>query len=357
MNPKKPVAEKSQNNDVLAAILTGKKFRIVRHGIFLLFFALQLFNSNEQKDFKGIYQIYANIIFIATLIASFYINMYILIPKTLYRKKYSAYLLYLILTVLGVFIILITFSDWIFAPYKLKPDDGNSLLTKTLLTISFLILFILPSTALKVFQRWIADSNRIYELEKRAMESELKALKNQINPHFLFNMLNNVNVLIATDPVKAQSVVHKLSGFLRYYLYENVDDFVFLPVEVNFINDYLNIEKLRRDDFAFKIVNRFSRTSGIKVPSNLLMTFVENAVKHGSNPGSSQRIRISVSTTKTHFVFTCVNGKPDNPRVSKLLGVGLNNVSRRLDLQYAGRHDLEINDLKTVYKVSLKLPI
>jgi two-component system, LytTR family, sensor kinase len=346
-----------QNKDFLLSILTARKFRIIRHGLFLLLFALLFIGSLGQKDYKGVYQVLVNGIFAVSMVMCFYINMYVLIPKTLYIYKYTRYLLYLIILVTATFAILLFVGEWLFAPFRLKPIDGVSIYVRALVSVLFLVFLILPSTALKVFQRWVADSGRIHELERMAMTSELKALKNQINPHFLFNMLNNVNVLISTDPEKAQFVIHQLSGFLRYYLYENSDDAVFLPVEINFITDFLNIEKLRRDDFDFKIVNRSLPTSGIKVPSNLLMTFVENAIKHGANPGGYHRIRIAITATDSHIIFSALNSKPRVQRISRVPGLGLANALRRLDLQYQGRHRLEVQDLNAVYKVTLKLPL
>src|SRR6202000_1449787 len=117
--------------------------------------------------------------------------------------------------------------------------------------LSFPVLLLLPSTAFRLFQRSILDNQRIAELERISMQSELQQLKNQINPHFLFNMLNNVNVLTQQDPEKASQVLMKLSDLLRYQLYDSSREKVLLTADIRFLTDFLNLEKIRRDNFDF----------------------------------------------------------------------------------------------------------
>jgi len=353
------MATDSKNYDFFLALLTGKKYRIIRHALLMILFAMLFVADVKQNlEFKGKYQIVGKLIPTALLIGCFYINMYVLIPRTIYLSKHTRYVLYLVLLIVCAFVFLKASQVLLLEKYRLKPvEEKAGFISTILIGTIFMILVLLPSTALKVFQRWVDDNSRINELEKRALESELKALKNQINPHFLFNMLNNVNVLIMADPVKAQLVMQKLSDFLRYYLYENADDAVFLNVDIKFLTEYLNIEKLRKDDFEFKIVSRYPITKGVKIPSNMLMTFVENAVKHGANPGGSQRIRIAISLIGSHIKFECTNSRPAPGRVDSRPGLGLANVIRRLELEYRGEHILKLYDLKTVYKVELQIPL
>ena len=121
------------------------------------------------------------------------------------------------------------------------------------------------------------DTQLINELERSKTLTELEQLKNQINPHFLFNMLNNANVLTKKDPEKASQVLMKLSDLLRYQLYDSSRDKVLLTSDIHFLEDFLNLEKVRRDNFDY-MISKEGNLSGVFIPPLLFISFVENAV-------------------------------------------------------------------------------
>lgn len=150
------------------------------------------------------------------------------------------------------------------------------------------------STAVRLFQRWVFDSCRINEMEKRRLQSELDQLKNQINPHFLFNMLNNASVLTHKDPEKASQVLMKLSDLLRYQLYDSMRDKVLLTSDIHFLTNLLELEKIRRDRFEY-MVSREGNISSIMIPPFLFVIFVENAVKHNLDAYNASFVQLFFS--------------------------------------------------------------
>jgi LytS/YehU family sensor histidine kinase len=215
----------------------------------------------------------------------------------------------------------------------------------------------------KLLQRWTKDSERMAELSNITLNMELNELRNQINPHFLFNMLNNVKALIRNDPEKATTVIMKLSEFLRYQLYENTEEKTALVGELNFISNFLNLEKIRRDNLSIGIDNKTDvRSAGaVFIPPNLFTTFVENAVKHSINiSGKEAWIRISIAIEDRSLHFMCSNSKDaiaSVPTDKKSSGLGLANIKRRLELLYQDKYTLKINATDATYTVNLIIPV
>lgn len=224
------------------------------------------------------------------------------------------------------------------------------------------IPIIMTTTTVKLLQKWIKDNQRINELSNLTMQMELNELRNQINPHFLFNMLNNVKALIRTDPAKASVVIVKLSEFLRYQLYENSAEKTLLTSEIDFLSNFLNLEKIRRENFTFdiqtKAENRTINTTFI--PPNLFTTFVENAVKHSVDINSKESyVKINITIEGHNLYFECINSRDPGYLISdkKNSGLGLANITRRLELLYNDSFDLKITSEPKEYTVHLKIPV
>ncbi|MGJ1366211.1 sensor histidine kinase [Sphingobacterium spiritivorum] len=191
---------------------------------------------------------------------------------------------------------------------------------------------------------------------------ELNELKNQINPHFLFNMLNNIKALTRSNPEAASVVIMKLSEFLRYQLYENNEDKTLLVSEINFLSNFVNLEKIRRDSLSITIQNDVDPKilNSIFIPPNLFTTFVENAVKHSvSVEDTDAYIRIQITLENGRLQFNCKNSKTadyHNPD-KKNSGLGLNNIKRRLKLLYDRQYQLDISSSDREYIVNLSIPV
>jgi LytS/YehU family sensor histidine kinase len=240
--------------------------------------------------------------------------------------------------------------------------------SKTLKTVSdyiastiFLIPIILASSTARLMQKWIRDMERFNELDKLTVDMELAALKNQINPHFLFNMLNNVNVLIKKDPDKASIIILKLSDFLRHQLYENNAPTTSLVAEIKFLFNFLNLEKIRRDNFNFSINCETSESNqaGIFIAPNLFTTFVENAIKHSIDlSGNRSFVTINIKTEHNMLFFKCTNSQNVYEKIAdkKCSGLGMSNIKRRLMLLYDDNYSLTTENLTDTFNLKLIIP-
>ncbi|MDR1342657.1 MAG: histidine kinase [Prevotellaceae bacterium] len=346
-------------NNLLIDFIVNPSKRVYRHLLLVLFFGLLLLsNVPFPRDTEAV-----EIAFITGMIlfcvGVIYFNLYVLAPRLLFKNKYGQYFLSVLLIMAGsfVFTIFILMKVEAFHPEIQNEELSLRNILQGVLSFAFLFgMLIAASTAIKLFQRWIKDRLRIFELEKNTMQSELELLKNQITPHFLFNTLNNTNVLISTEPEKASDVVMTLSALLRYQLYESARESVLLSSDIRFLKDFLDLEKVRRDDFEYAIT--VNGNSNILIPPLLFIPFVENAVKHSADCRQVTFVTLDFVVGERDLDFACVNSKPaDSAKKSAGGGLGLANIRRRLDLLYEGRATLQISETDDIYKVSLNIKL
>ena len=196
------------------------------------------------------------------------------------------------------------------------------------------------------------------ELERQAAESELQALRSQIQPHFLFNMLNSINVLVHIDPEKASYTLVKLSDFLRHLLYQSHEERVFLSSELRFLTDYLSLEAMRRDDFTYELTYDEKNLQGIQIPPNILLILAENAVKHSTDSFAPTYIYMKCENKESWLHFSVRNSVPLQPNSQqKFSGIGLPNLRRRLELLYGDHFELSQEALAQEYIVTLALQL
>lgn len=203
---------------------------------------------------------------------------------------------------------------------------------------------------------WFEEIKLKEELANRNFETELALIKSQINPHFLFNTINNIDVLISKDAAKASLYLNKLSGILRYMVYETKNEKIALAKELDYIEKYLELQKIRTvnpDYINFQVAGELQN---LIVAPMILFPFIENAFKHTENKKSSNAIRIRVSIEKDKLVFECENSY-QKMAVEKqdFGGIGNELIRKRLMLTYPKKHKLEIADTEGVYKVKLTL--
>jgi len=325
------------SENVLFRFLISPDRRIFRHLLLIVFIGTVLYNSTSE--------IASPIITFIYFITLFYINMYLLVPKLLFRNKNIEYCL----AVISI-IIVVAICGYFFNPF----DKGHGL---NIPLFSFLtVLLLAASSSIKLFQKGMMDKQLIYELKQSKTSAELEQLKNQINPHFLFNMLNNANVLTKKDPEKASQVLMKLSDLLRYQLYDSARDKVLLTSDIHFLEDFLNLEKVRRDSFDF-LISKEGDLSGVQIPPLLFISFVENAVKHNNDATKSSFINLYFDVRNNELFFKCINSKPMLKSVNNTGGLGLTNVKRRLELLFPATHSLTIEDDSERYCVTLTIKI
>lgn len=349
-------------NNLFLQFLIADRFRIYRHIVacssLLLFFTL----SRQWGDYEGMIDHWAWIEKWLGITATFYLNMYVLIPRFFFKGKLATYITLLTLWVLfmlvsSYYLNFILWKDYIIGK-EIKITSEIPISVILFPTLVYVVPFIMTSTLIKIFQVWVKDSERMQELERQAAESELQALRSQIQPHFLFNMLNSINTLLYIDPEKASYTITKLSDFLRHLLYQTHEERVFLSSELRFLNDYLSLEAMRRDDFTYELTYSEKNVQGIQIPPNMLLILAENAVKHSTDALAPTYIYIKCEQKEGRLYFSVRNSVPLEPNPKhKCSGIGLPNLNRRLELLYGERFSLSQERLPQEYIVTLALPL
>lgn len=345
-------------NNKFIDLIVNNRYRLLRHSIFCIGFFILMFFSNWLSHYSGAGKYYRLLLVYSILLAMFYINIYVLVPVFFFRNRYLAYIVLLLLLALAGLVLINT----LLSTYLPLPDHRRDLVSGLYESVGMIVTLISSSTTIKLFQRWARANERIAELKNITLTMELNELKNQINPHFLFNMLNGIKALVRSDPEKAGTVIMKLSDFLRYQLYENNEEKTMLKAEIDFLSNFLNLEKVRRDNLSVNVTchTPAKTLNTIFLPPNLFTTFVENAIKHSADiSGKESSIDVSIEVEEGRLYFRCINSK-DSCYIAgdkKDNGLGLPNIKRRLELLYDKNYTLEIQSTDLQYIVNLTLPV
>lgn len=319
--------------------------------VFLLLVSLD--GTNQGPFFTFILEL-INVVFFAGVV---YFNLLYLVPKFL-TEKFLTYCFFLILLVtiitpIKIFIIFMLFSYFPEAQAKLVTDQYWLFLS------TFLIAG--GSTVFKIVTDWLKYQRDRKELQTRTMQSELKFLKSQINPHFLFNTLNNLYALTLKKSDKAPEIVIKLSEMMRYMLYECNEKRVLLSKEVNYLRNYLDLEKLRQGKNVKIDFHVNGHIGDQRIAPLMFIPFLENSFKHGLHNQISQgfvNIVMEVSDRKVHFFIE--NSKAETLPAQthrRSGGIGLVNVKRRLNLLYPEHYQLNIHDNPKTYSIELDIEL
>jgi sensor histidine kinase YesM len=295
---------------------------------------------------------------VADLALMVYLTNYLLIPKLLYRRKYFWFGLSFIIMILTSSIIKMHILAYVQNSPQLLDLAGNlkARIYDNVIPHFFLVL---AGAAVKLMMDYTKMQQRMVEMAKEKAEAELNFLKSQINPHFLFNSLNSVYFLIDKNNSDARGALHKFSDMLRYQLYEMNDDRVSIEKEIQYLQDYIDLQKLRKDDNYSIAFNCSPDVKGFSIEPLLLIPFVENAFKHISHYKDQLNfIKLELTMGRGEFNFRIENSKEPGEKITEAhSGIGLVNVKRRLHLLYPGRHVLKINDGATIFTVELSIKI
>lgn len=290
-----------------------------------------------------------------------YVNAYVLAPRFLLKGSLFRYLI-MVFTLILLSIITLGALQTLFEDTRFEsvPASQSVMLLNIFSSTVSVGLLIAGSSAMVLFKHWISNNQRVNELEAATLQSELKFLKSQINPHFLFNMLNNVYVLIKKGRSEAAEVLFKLEDLLRYQLNDSSQEKIQLSSDIHFMNDFLNLEKIRRDNFDFTI-SKEGDINSVWLPPLLFIPFVENAVKHNTDSENTSFVHLFFKVEDNRLLFRCENSIPapdeEEEKEKRIGGLGLKNIRRRLELLYPDRHSLEIIENKQCYTVNLQLDL
>lgn len=320
--------------------------------IFLVPFIYTYLKSEEPIALHDVLTIWAKIL---PYYIIFLLNNYILAPFLLLRQRYMVYILSLILIDVAVF----------GNAELLSPENGIGQLSLNQLKLYWNMLLGIViagvNSMIKLYYRAIVTTQRMAMLEKEAVESQMEYLKHQINPHFLMNTLNNIHAMIDFDTEMAKKSVVELSHLLRHVLYDSSEKHTTLDKEVEFIDSYIKLMRIRYIDEVNIEFNTpdIVLCRKIKLPPLLLIVLVENAFKHGISYNENSFVKIDIMAFENELTCIVTNSrhKATNSNTEHS-GIGLSNITRRLNMLFDKRYTLTIDDSdEKRYTVELVIPI
>ncbi|OQP40003.1 hypothetical protein A4H97_17450 [Niastella yeongjuensis] len=209
------------------------------------------------------------------------------------------------------------------------------------------------ATIIKGFFIWYHELHEKTELEKKNLQMELSLLKAQLNPHFLFNTLNNIDMLIGTDPQAASSYLQKLSDILRFIVYETSQEKIPLTKELAYIKKYVELQQIRTSNKQYVNLNILGNPGQLMIGPMLFIPFIENAFKHASNKKTNGAITLEILIAEKQIHFTCINlYDKSKSLIEEHSGLGIALIRQRLDLLYKDHYKLEINQRENLYCVT-----
>lgn len=333
------------------------KSKVFQHSLFWLFsfaFIVNLISNNQVKQIDLIYAL----IFHITLVSTVYLNVSVLFPLFIAKRRFlryfvSAFLLSILFSLLNTFIfnrlIAIIFPGYYFISIYSVVDLAK-------IHLGYIVVTLLLKFALE----WSSQEDAKYklsEIEKEKVKIELKALRAQVNPHFLFNSLNVLYSLALKNANETPETIIKLSDILRYVIYDSNKEKVSIKAEVELIKNYLSIQEHRVDQTS--IINFAADIQEeIHIAPLLFLPLVENSFKHGvKGDVSNTFVNIEMKTTDkmVHFEIENNKGTSENTDQNEDKGIGLANITKRLNLLYPERHSLIIKDDEKKFKVALRI--
>ncbi|MDN3587480.1 sensor histidine kinase [Pedobacter aquatilis] len=292
-------------------------------------------------------------------VSMFYINYIFLIPELIKkRKKYWIYLLIFFLSIgivafIKTLIAVLNPADMMVVRGQKNDFNLNEYFVLKCFVGGF---FLISSCIIKFVIDWFATERIQRNLESERREMELQFLKSQLNPHFLFNSLNNIYSLAYQKSDKTADAIMKLSEIMRYMIYESNTPTVALSKEVDYLKNYIELQKIRFKDGAFIEMTLNGEIDDQKIVPLMLISFVENAFKHGVVTDVNEPVKIDIIANQKILHFSVIN-KKNNQNKDAQGGVGLPNVERRLQLIYPDRYKLNVVNSPTHYTCELMIDI
>ncbi len=327
----------------------AERYLLKNHSYLLAFLLLALFRQGGWRYFQNhIPEILNSLWIVAVMI-------YILIPNLLYQGKYLRFILFYALSLyIGIFLMEVLIEGGAlgdaFTWFAIEHEGADLLINSG-------IIF-----ALKMAFDYGKRQNRLIQLEAEHTESELRFLKSQLNPHVLFNNLNNIYSFALHESKHTPEMILKLADIMRYMLYESHQDLVDLEQELAYVENYIELQKIQLEGRGEILVEIDGDVKGLKIAPMMLISFIENCFKHSAETKTDGlRIIIKIETQGDSIELYTENSFDEaDPGTEKSLevgGIGLKNVQRRLDLIYPDKHQLIIKELKQLYIVNLSIDL
>lgn len=325
---------------------------------FILLYFSSIFGVGNTMDMNVVY---FSLFLMPVTIGATYVSIYTLLPDYLITKKYFLFGLY------STYTLIISLSGSVFSIFfalafltGFKFEKMNILSKSTVFILSSICLVVIVVSAFKLLKLNLKQSNNNAELAAKFLEArlklkeqELKYLKMQIHPHFLFNTLNSMYGLALKKADQTPDMILRLSNLLDYLLYQTEKPLVSISEEIEHIKDYIALEKMRFNDKLNVIMNVKLESKNMTIAPMLLLPFIENSFKHGSIKNGILKIDIDIKADLEVVHFQIKNSNSDDTSVQG--GIGLENIKKRLDLLYPNKHKLSIATNDDDFEVSLQL--
>jgi sensor histidine kinase YesM len=319
----------------------------------VLFFYVVFFGRRNENYFQTF--VFVGLLMPITISATYFMN-YRLVPRFLMQERYGLFLLYFLYTLIAALYaeMIVSFATYIIVA-KLEIKSMSIASIDIFFLLSSLLVVVFFGVGIKILLHWRKTKEDYQRLMRDKVETELKFLKTQLNPHFLFNTLNNLYFLASEKSDKAPQAILALSELLDYVLHDARADFVPLEKEVHQIKNYIGLESLRYEDRVtvnFQIVGETIAQK--KIAPMLLITLVENAFKHGVMQSvDKSNITLRIECHANSIAVTCTNNIAQSN--NNKMGIGLDNLKNQLSLLYDNRHTFQINASDIIYEVNLTL--
>ncbi len=352
-----------------------------------------LFMDNTDQEWMAVHVMWVEcaVVGFASLV-----NRFILMPQLFFQKRYANYIISLsvLFLFMGLFVIYFDGVNKILSlfydspiehtlPHMPRNGDGGGAMpphrghtpmasphsnmptppTKAVIppnitTLMLMVIVIALDMGMSIASKWIISERKQAEIKRERVAVQLSNLQSQVSPHFFMNTLNNIHALVDIDSKRAKQTIIELSNLMDYLLYDSSNkERVSLLRELEFTENYINLMRLRYPkrvliDFSYK-----KEIPKINIPPLLFLNFIENAFKYGVDYSQESFIKIDFFVTEQHIEMTVINSNHSTTVKSKRHGLGISNSRKRLKLLYADRFSLDINDTKSIYSVTLKIPI
>jgi len=333
----------------------NNKQLLVHIVIWLVFLTISLFNI-----YLGNGNIpYGIIIVLGSNLLLFYINYSYLVPKFLLQKNQKLYF-----TTAAVLIVVFALFQIMGTPSKPPmvseyfegpppPRMPFMFFVPVLINLSFVVI----GTSIKIYAEWNRNEINKKEIENQKSKTELHFLKHQLSPHFLFNSLNSIYSLSTKKSPNTPEAIITLSELMRYMLYQTDSELVTLKEELEYIQNYLKLQRLRIANNENVVLNINGPVATQKITPLLLISFIENAFKYGTDLRGNTEIKIRIKVQQDKLEFTCVNFIGHRRDSSESSGIGLINTKERLKLLYPGKHFLKVEEEQNRFVVNLTLEL
>ena len=352
---------------IIHVLKTSKQARILLHLVFWLvvaYFYFVVFNWNSAYKEASI--IFSVGLLPIAILTTYFFN-YFIIPRFLWKKRYIKFLAYGSITfVVNIWLaFLIVFYALIYVLKEKSSIDPSTLHPELhVMTLNFIVFFGIATKQVKRAFIILQERNQLQtqqlNTELKLKDAELKLLKAQIHPHFLFNTLNNLYGLTLEKSEEAPQLVLHLAEVLDYILYRCNEKYVLLNDEIKNLKTYIEIEKVRYSNKLIMNDNFQNKKADLTIAPLLLLPFIENAFKHGvSHSPHKTTVNIQLKTEGNHLFFSISNPKHNQKITQRNFskGIGLNNVQKRLEMLYPKKFILEINDEKDSFNVHLQIEL